>query len=304
MADQTSNSEPVAPELLRTELNGGTVDESDYFARSTLALQDIQLDTSNLDNYRHEDSISFEEIGYLVETRDLAMENGYVRRKDGSIYVAVTLDLGHDVNGEMFDWWFCNCDNTEKYRWWHPKDHVTGTWDPPYYGAMAFERPRGHYVDHVHIVDEKISGVVQSVQIEFQRPSKFFDVSKFPEQGITAMLVGRIYVKDSLLGLVAAGHLVHMVRQESDGRSTLKSRFWMGDISYPETPENYFFASSVNFLVNSYLARVTKIPFNFGLGIYKHCYEEMHCLKEFLPHYYRVAQEEQSQMMRKFSFAT
>jgi hypothetical protein len=131
---ETNHSEPVSPELLRTELNGGTVDESDYFARSILILQNIELDTSTLDKFRHEDTISYEELGYLVETRVLAMENGYERRKDGSLYVAVTMDLGHDVNGEMFDWWFCNCDNTEKYRWWHPKDHMTGTRDPPYYG--------------------------------------------------------------------------------------------------------------------------------------------------------------------------
>lgn len=59
-----------------------------------------------MDKFRHEDTISFEELGYLVETRDLAKENGYVRRKDGSLYVAVTMDLGHVINGEMFGWWF------------------------------------------------------------------------------------------------------------------------------------------------------------------------------------------------------
>lgn len=294
--------EPVQPELLRTELNGGAVDESDYFARSSLYLKSMHLDLSNLDRFRHEDSIPFSDIGYLVETRDMAMENGWVRRNDGTLYVACTTDLGHEVNGDMFDWWFCNCDNNEKYRWWHPRDHVSGTWDPPYYGAMAFERPKGHYVDHVHIVDERIGGKLQSLQIEFQRPSKYFDVSKFPEQNITAMLVGRVHVKDSLLGLVAAGHCVHMVRQEDDGRSTLKSRFWMGDISYPETPENYFVASSINFVANSYLFRWTKIPFATGAGLYRHCAEEMACLREFLPHYFKSAREEQRQFMEKFNF--
>lgn len=39
-----------------------------------------------------------------------------------------------------------------------------------YYGAMAFERPKGHYVDHVHIVDERIGGKLQPLQIDYIVP--------------------------------------------------------------------------------------------------------------------------------------
>jgi hypothetical protein len=240
-------------------------------------------------------------VAVLAEDGQLIIENGFVRRRDGTLYVAVTTDLGTEVTGEMFDWWFCNVDNTEKYKWWHPEDHFTGIWDPPYYGAMAFERPKGHYVDHVHIVEEAINGNKQSLQIEFQRPSKFFDVTKFAEQNITAMLVARVHVKDSTLGLVAAGHLVHMVKEEG-GRSILHSHFWMGDVAYPETPENYFFAETVNFIANTYLFRVSKVPYTTGLGIYKHCAEEMACLREFLPHYYQAQLAANNEFIERFNF--
>lgn len=39
------------------------------------------------------------------------MEHGYVRCADGGWYVACLTDLGEDVNGEMIDWWFRNCDD-------------------------------------------------------------------------------------------------------------------------------------------------------------------------------------------------
>lgn len=46
-------------------------------------------------------------------------------------------------SGEMFDWWFCHVDDTERYIWWHPKDHVTGTWDEEYFTIPSNERTAG-----------------------------------------------------------------------------------------------------------------------------------------------------------------
>jgi hypothetical protein len=301
MATYTAPLEPIPAELLRSELTG-VVDDGDYFARSRNYLERLEIDPTTLEQYHTDDSISFEDINLMSQPGDLAMEEGIVRRSDGTLYIAVRTDLGTEVTGDMIDWWFCNCDSTEKYKWWHPKDHISAVWDPPYYGAMSFERMKGHYVDHVHVVEENIAGMKQSLQIEFTRPSKYFDVTKFLEQGITCMMVARIHVNDESLGLVAAGHLLHMVRVVEGGRSELRSRFWLGDISYPETPENFFFASSVNWLARQYLTRLIKLPFSTGQSLYKHCKEEMACLREFLPHYYYTARKEQAEFMEKFNF--
>lgn len=233
----------VRPEMLVSELVG-EVQEDDYFARSMQVLDSFQLDDPTQGRFNPQDGVEFEDAFTLANPGYFNMEHGYVRLRNGTWYIAVLTDLGYEVNGEMVDWWFCNVDNTEKYKWWHPKDHISGLWDPQYFSVMPHERKPSHYIDHIHIVEEYIGGVKQSLQIEFMRPSRLFDVTKFAEQGITACIVGRIYVRDPSLGLVAAGYLVHMVR-EIDGRSHLRSRFWLGDIMYPETVENVLVARMV-----------------------------------------------------------
>ena len=288
---------PVKPELLISELAGEVSDE-DYLARSVMMLRDHHIIAENLTNYRSEDSFAFEDSEILIEPGYLPLENGWVRRKDGSLFVSVLTDLGQDVNGDMFDWWFCHCDDTEKYRWWHPHDHIRATWDPSYYSSMPFERIRGHYVDHVHIVEEMIGGEKQALQIEYMRPSKVFDISKFAENNITACLVARIYLKDATLGMIGAGHMVHIVR-ENNGRSELRSRIWLGDdISYPETPENYYFAQLIQSISSSSLFRTMKVPYGMGKALHTHCAQEMACLKVFLPHYYHSRTQELQDFQR------
>ena len=151
---------------------------------------------------------------------------------------------------------------------------------------MPQERTRGHYITHVHSVKENIGGTTFWFNIEFERPSKYFDVTKFEEQGITACLVARVFTKDSTLGVIAVAHLMHIVR-EVDGKSELRSRFWLGDIHYPETVDNLAYARIVNSIANTYLARIIKIPILSAKGLWIHCSEEMHCLKEILPDFYK-----------------
>ena len=47
----------------------------------------------------------------MVEPGYMDLEHGYVRCDDGGWYIACLTDLGESVNGEMFDWWFRNCDS-------------------------------------------------------------------------------------------------------------------------------------------------------------------------------------------------
>ena len=52
------------------------------------------------------------------------LEHGYIQNSDGTFYVAVLTEFGEEVTGAMFDWWFLFADNTQKYLWWHPFDHI------------------------------------------------------------------------------------------------------------------------------------------------------------------------------------
>lgn len=276
----------VRPELLVSELIG-EVKEEDYYARSTHLLDNFVMDDPTQGKFDPADALPIDEAYKLVNQGYLNLEHGYVRMADGSWYVACLTDLGHEVNGEMFDWWFRNCDNTERYRWWHPADHISGNFEPQFYSVMPQERTRGHYIDHIHIVEEKINGVSHSLQIEFERPSKLFDVSTFAENGITACIVGRVFDRDPTLGLVAVGHLMHMVR-EVNGRSELRSRFWIGNLAFPETVENIIFARLINSIITTRLFKMVKVPSSTARGLWVHCSQEMHCLREFLPHFYRT----------------
>lgn len=286
----------VPPELLVAELIGEVKDD-DYFAKTTQTLHG--MGEPPMEKAKSDYAITFEEAHTLTEPGLAMMENGFVRCKDGTWYIACHTDLGYEVNGAMIDWWFCNCDNTEKFKWWHPTAHISATWDPQYFSLMPHERPAGHYVEHTLIVEEKINDTVLSLQMEFVRPSKYFDTAKFKESGITACLVARLYSKDPVLGFVAMGHVVHTVREES-GKSELRSRYWLGDINYPETPENLLVAGMVNYWANFSVSRIMKIPESTAKGMYVHCAQEMHCLKEFLPHYYEaMTSKDKSKSMSK-----
>jgi len=284
MGQVNSTENPVKPELLVSELIG-EVTEDDYYARSITILENFTL--GQINTYNSSDGLNLDDAYLLANLGYLSLEHGYTRLSNGCMYIAVLTNLGNEVNGKMFDWWFRNVDNKEKYRWWHPRDHIDGSWDPQFYAVMPQERTVGHYINHVHIVKEKINNIIQYLHIEFERPSKYFDITKFDEQKITACLVARIYTYDSILGMIAVGYLIHIVREiDNNGNSELRSRFWLGDIHYPETSDNIVFANMINSITNTYISRLIKTPISLAHGILKHCSEEMNCLKEILPDFY------------------
>jgi hypothetical protein len=58
----------------------------------------------------------------------------------------------------------------------------------------------GYYIGHTHIVEEKIAGSATKVNVNFTRPSRYFDVKKFPSAGITACVCARVYIDDPPFG--------------------------------------------------------------------------------------------------------
>eukprot|EP00122_Pirum_gemmata_P004264 Pgem_evm1s3870 len=62
-------------------------------------------------------------------------KNGFYQFDDNTWTIACTTPLPN-CTGKMFYWWFCVCDNSEKYKIWHPYDHISGHWSDDYYGTV------------------------------------------------------------------------------------------------------------------------------------------------------------------------
>jgi len=79
----------------------------------------------------------------------------------------VDLVVEHELQGvtpEMIDWWWDHINNTERYKLWHPEDHVSFEWGVP---------PSKHgHVGVVHIVIEKIGETPPiKMRIRWEDPS-------------------------------------------------------------------------------------------------------------------------------------
>jgi len=305
----------IPAELLFSELRG-KVEENDYFGRSTTILRTIDVSIENEGTFKPSDAVDIDNMSVLVQPGYLSLENGYVRRDDGSIFIAVYLDLGYEVTGPMFDWWFSNCDNDEKCKWMHPKNNLYNTFDSNFYATMPFERPVGHYINHIQLRELEISTmpalnnelhgvkrptIHQTLQFEYLRPSKYFDIAKFPEFGITACILAKVYTTDPFLGNIAVGYVTYIVR-EHQGRSELRMRFWYGEYYHQETPENYYYAQWMNYLTSFPFYRAQLCPISLAKALHTHFTEEMTCLRDMLPVYYKECQQANQTFQQTFKF--
>lgn len=155
-----------------------------------------------------------EEVSQLLNPGYLPMETGYARLPNGHMYIAVLTRMPQ-CKGKMIYWWFGYVGDTEKYKMWHPHDHLIGDWDEHW-------KP-GHYIGASHLVHEYIGGEIAKLRITFREPSNFFDTSKFPEAKVGAAVCGNIGLLEADVQL---GHLIHFVR-DTDFGCEMRSRFWL-----------------------------------------------------------------------------
>eukprot|EP01039_Chlorochromonas_danica_P010245 gene10245-11340_t len=289
-----SRPDIIPSELLVRELSG-ELSEHDYFGRSMKVLQESM--PNDITAHGEEAYVAVEDMQSLLSTDRQFMEDGYVIRRDGSLYLAVSTDLG-DISGKLVDWWFGQCDSDEKFQWWHPKDHGSCIFDAPFYAAMAWERFSGYYVGHTQVVEERLAGQMRRLHYEYLRPGRFFDSNWSDE--LSCCVVARIHLDDPYWGMLAVGYMLHMVR-EVNGRNVIRSRYWLGDISFAETPENYYLAQSMNFWANGPLARGRVLTKQFAHALYAQVSEKMMCLRSWLPSLYFRAQVDQRAFREKFS---
>lgn len=186
-----------------------------------------------------------EEVNKLLEPGYLPFETGYKRLANGHMHIAVLTRMPRCA-AKMVDWWFGYAGDTEKYKTWHPKDHIIGDWDEKW-------RP-GHYIGASHLVHEYIGGELVKLRITFRDPSDFFDVSRFKEARVGAAVCGNV----GLLEVAGShmGNLIHFVR-DTDFGCEMRSRFWL------------FGAEE-----------------KLGRDLMQHCIEEMGYLADLLPDLY------------------
>ena len=164
----------------------GSISSDDYLARSHKILSDLVI-PEPANTYAGPDHFMDINNAYMMlEPGPQPLEHGFVRQSDGCWYIACSTDLGTECNGEMFDWWYRNCTDTERFKWWHPKSHKTGNWDPQFFAVQPEDRKAGYYVYHSHKITVLIGGNMHTLQIEFDRPSKYFDTTKFEKAGTNA----------------------------------------------------------------------------------------------------------------------
>jgi hypothetical protein len=213
----------------------------------------------------------------LLDPGYLAMENGYARLDDATLYVAAHTPMP-GVTGEMIDWWFAwHGEESARYQLWHPRDHIAARWRRPVtWNGGEREQWQQLYRGNVSEVDEYVGSTLMRLSIAFAEPSAYLDVSRLEASGTEAVICARTYSRKEN---VAAGHVLHQIRRANDGVE-MRSRFWLADFDPRAIP---VIGPLLRPLLNTRPMRRTLIADIFGRDLLLHCAEEMTHLAEFLP---------------------
>lgn len=218
----------------------------------------------------------------LLDPSPVSLEMGYERLPSGVLHIAVRTDM-HRCTGAMVDWWFGSRPTTREYRWWHPIDHLSSSFE---HGT------RGQAVGSVHSVDEYLTSIPpMKLFIQFREPSEAFDrdlLAKARSSGDVSGLVfahgatqeGATYTPD---GKLIGTRLVHLARDTEWG-TVLRSRFLFGyDLPGLGMPPG----------------EIEKlIPEIIGPNLLQHCYDEMTFLSRILPPLYTAEALSREEVIR------
>jgi hypothetical protein len=76
--------------------------------------------------------------------------------------------IDHELPGitpEMLGWWWMNMGDTERYKLWHPKDHISARWE-----VSPQEDPSGP----IQVACERIGGIPITLRIRIMDTSSIF----------------------------------------------------------------------------------------------------------------------------------
>jgi DAPG hydrolase PhiG domain len=202
-----------------------------------------------------------------------AWEDAVRRDPHGRVLVTCQTDMP-GVTPAMMDWWFgWHLTHSERYRLWHPLDHVGCTVQEDR-SACASDRLR--YTGNVSHVDEYIGGRLMKLSIAFRDPAEI----GLGTQDASVSTTIYATTLDRVLG-GQGGHLVHHVRRQGDG-SQMRSAFWLGDILHPHP----WVQTLVGSVLNTRAARQVLVSDHMAVNLLRHCAEEMNHLAGILPALY------------------
>ena len=84
-----------------------------------------------------------------------------LERSKGKTIDLVIDHILHGVTPEMIDWWWDNIDTTERYKFWHPKDHQSFQWEVS---------PKKGHIGAIQRIVENI-GLPTMLRIRWEDPS-------------------------------------------------------------------------------------------------------------------------------------
>jgi len=223
---------------------------------------------------------------------ELDLRNGCSRGSDGILYVTCRTKMVTG-QGKMISWWFAWCDETAKFRLWHPADHVQcsmkplATWERQdenvrirrtSWEASGLEQPAdrrlmGYWVGRTLSVGEftgkDFQGPGRNLDVTFRSPLDFgFTKEACEAAGIRALIAGHFSMdRGGCVGRALAGHLCYVVKDNRSGDGTtlpgveICSNYWLGDTGHC----------------------CAAFSDTDGVFLLRHCYEEMRVLVEILP---------------------
>lgn len=207
------------------------------------------------------------EVDLLLNPYPLALETGVERLQDGSLHVACRTDM-HGCRGEMFEWWFRSRPDTERYRWWHPLDHVSSKWT----GDLRDDT----HIGSIHVVQERLNEIATAdLLIQFRDPAELLNARAYEHArktgDVTAAVVARIGTGHdaprSADGTLLGGRLLHIGRDTHWGLA-LRSHFFLGT----DLPAAGADPAEV----------AAEVPDELGFNLLQHAYNEFTFLSRFL----------------------
>lgn len=198
----------------------------------------------------------------LMSPGYLPFETGYHRLDAVQMEVAALHRLP-GVTGAMFDWWFANMNDAERYRMWHPGRHKAFEW-------IDGKEP-GKYIGATFVATQSLMDGEDDInpKFRFHDPDEMLDTSRFEERGVSAAVCMRVGPREAPFW---AGKIVHVAR-DIEGGCEIRSRFWLGDTGRKEeAPHRDVIAQVVND--------------DFAEAILKYNLEQMAYLGNFLPELY------------------
>lgn len=211
----------------------------------------------------------------LLKPGYLELETGWARLENGQLYVAALTQMPN-VTGEMIDWWFAWHTTDDAYLLWHPRDHVSARWKLAVHPSASC---REQYIGNTSEIIEFIGSNLEHLNVWFQPPGKYFDVSEFEAAGIETAVCAR---GGQRLQNVWTAHLIHLIRKTSFGVE-MRSRFWLGDVD--ASPKGMA-GQILTPIMNLPWVRRRNVPDALGRDLMLHCAEEMHHLAGILPELY------------------